>query len=267
MSRRLTILAGAGALVPEVIEGARAAGDQIQVLPLVERPDLGLEGRFTMKTLPKLLWKIAAFRSTHVTMVGGLRASHADRVALQRFSGMRRNGLSGDATVLRAAEKILAMTGAKVVGAESIVPGILAAEGQIAGPALPPRLRTDAELALRTARAIGALDIGQAAIVGGGRVVAVEDIAGTDALIARVAGYREEGLDGDLVLAKALKPQQARVVDRPAIGPDTIRNAARAQISAIIVEAEGAIVIDRAAFEAAADEAGISVFGLRADEL
>ncbi|HVW91013.1 MAG TPA: UDP-2,3-diacylglucosamine diphosphatase LpxI [Devosia sp.] len=267
MSRRLTILAGAGALVPEVIEGARAAGDQVQVLPLVERPDLGLEGRFTMKTLPRLLWKIAAFRSTHVTMVGGLRASHADRVALQRFSGMGRSGgLSGDVTVLRAAEKILAMTGAKVVGAESIVPSILAAEGQIAGPALPPRLRADAELALRTARAIGALDIGQAAIVGGGRVVAVEDIAGTDALIARVAGYRDEGLDSDLVLAKALKPHQARVVDRPAIGPDTIRNAARARIAAIIVEAEGAIIIDRAGFEAAANEAGISVFGLRADE-
>jgi DUF1009 family protein len=186
---------------------------------------------------------------------------------LQRFSGARRGGLSGDASVLKAAEKILAMTGAKVVGAESIVPSILAGEGQIAGPTLPARLRDDAVLALRTARAIGALDIGQAAVVGGGRVVAVEDIAGTDALIARVAGYRTEGLDGDLVLAKALKPQQAKVVDRPAIGPETIRNAATAGINVIVVEAEGAIIIDRAGFEAAAKQAGIVVFGLKADEL
>lgn len=73
MSRRLTILAGAGALVPEVISGARAAGDEVQVLPLVDRSDLGLGETFRATDLPRLIWRISSFRSTHVTMVGGLR--------------------------------------------------------------------------------------------------------------------------------------------------------------------------------------------------
>jgi DUF1009 family protein len=124
-----------------------------------------------------------------------------------------------------------------------------------------------ARFALETARAIGALDIGQAAVVSAGRVIAVEDIAGTDALLRRVAGYRNEGLGPEvrLVLAKALKPQQSRLADRPAIGPDTIANAAAAGISAIAVEAGGAIVIGRAAVEAAAIAAGISVIGIAND--
>jgi DUF1009 family protein len=266
MSRRLTILAGAGALVPEVIAGARAAGDEVQVLPLVERPDLGTAERFGTADLPKLIWRITSFRSTHVTMVGGLRASGAERAAFRRFAGAA-GGATGDATLLKLAEKLLAVTGAKVVGAEAIVPGLLAEAGPIAGPPLPPSLRPVAELALRTARAIGALDLGQAAVAGPGRVIAVEDIAGTDELLSRVAGYRAEGLDADLglVLAKALKPQQGRAVDRPAIGPDTVRNAAAAGIGAIALEAGGAIVIDRPAVATAAAAAAISIIGLTLD--
>lgn len=267
MSRRLTILAGAGALVREVIDGATAAGDAIQVLPLVDRRDLGFDERFGTADLPRLIWRITAFRSTHVTMVGGLRATDAEREALRRFGGASGGAPSGDATLLRLAEKLLAMTGARVVGAEAIVPGLLAEAGLIAGPPLPPALQPVAELALRTARAIGALDIGQAAVAAPGRVIAVEDVAGTDALLARVAGYRAEGLDAGLplVLAKALKPQQSRVVDRPAIGPETVRNAAAAGILAIAVEAGGAIVIDRPGLASAAAAAAITVVGLGVD--
>ncbi|HVX83097.1 MAG TPA: UDP-2,3-diacylglucosamine diphosphatase LpxI [Devosiaceae bacterium] len=262
MSRRLTVLAGAGALVEEVIQGARRAGDEVQILPLVERPDLGLAEVFRAADIPRLIWRIKSFGSTHVTMVGGLRASAADRAALQRFA--RTRGPSGDAALLRIAEKVLAMTGAKLVGAETIVPDILAPEGHIAGPQLPGALQAAARLALATAREIGRLDIGQAAIAAPGRVIAVEDVAGTDALLERVARYRAEGLDpgGGLVLAKALKPQQSRLTDRPAIGPETVRRAASAGVAAIVVEAGGAILIDRAGIEQAAVAAGISVVGM-----
>jgi DUF1009 family protein len=266
MSRRLTVLAGGGALVAEVIGGARAAGDEVQILPLVDRRDLGVEEVFRAADLPKLIWRITTFRSTHVTMVGGLRASATEREAFQRFAGAG-GGQSGDAAVLKIAEKVLAMTGAKVVGAETIVPAILAAAGHIAGPDLPAVLRAPAIAALRAARIIGGLDIGQAVVAAPGRIIAAEDIAGTDALMARIAGYRADGLDADLplILAKALKPQQGRVVDRPAIGPDTLRNAAAAGIGTIVVEAGGAVVIDRAAVERLAAELGISVVGLSLD--
>ena len=68
-----------------------------------------------------------------------------------------------------------------------------------------------------------------------------------------------------LVLAKALKPQQSRLVDRPAIGPDTVAHAAAAGIMAIAVEAGGAIVVDRAGLEAKASELGVSIIGVKLD--
>ena len=56
--------------------------------------------------------------------------------------------------------------------------------------------RVDARTSPRrreAARAIGRLDIGQAAVAVGGRVVAVEDAGGTDALLERVAALRASG--------------------------------------------------------------------------
>ena len=266
MSRRLTLLAGAGSLVPEVLAAAREAGDEIQVLPLVDRSDLGFTEIFAAADLPKVIWRITAFRTTHITMIGGLRASTGDREEFKRFAGSK-GGLSGDATLLKLAEKILAVTGAKVVGAEMIAPSILAGEGRIAGPPASRKLLATARFALQQARAIGALDIGQAVVAASGRVIAVEDFAGTDALIERLGYYRAHGFDGDaeLVLAKALKPQQSRLVDRPAIGPDTIGNAAAAGIFAIAVEAGGAIIVDRPGLEARAEASGVSVLGVRLD--
>jgi len=261
MSRRLTILAGAGALVPEIISGAKAAGDEVQVLPLVDRGDLGLSERFWVGDLPKLLWRIKSFRSTHVTMVGGLKATAEDRAAFKRFAGSK--GKSGDATLLKLAERMLGMTGARVIGAESIVPEILVGAGLVAGPVVDPALGPAIAFALEAARALGRRDLGQAVVTTDRQVIAEEDIDGTDALLDRVAAGRAgRNAGGLLVLAKAVKPQQSRLSDRPAVGPETVRRAAAAGISIIAVEAGGAILVDRPAVIAAANEHGISIVGV-----
>lgn len=266
MSRRLTILAGAGALVPEVLGAAQAAGDDIQVLPLVDRSDLGFSEVFGAADLPRLIWRITSFRTTHITMIGGLRATTGDREDFKRFAGTK-SGLNGDSTLLIIAEKILAVTGAKVVGAETIAPAILAGEGLIAGRPIDRATLALARFALEKARAIGGLDIGQAVVAAPGRVLAVEDFTGTDALIERIALYRQQGFETSvgLVLAKALKPQQSRLVDRPAIGPDTVAHAAAAGIGTVAVEAGGAIIIDRAGVAARAEETGVAVVGVKLD--
>jgi DUF1009 family protein len=265
MIRRLTILAGSGALVPEIIGAAQAAGDAVQVLPLVDRADLGLTDRFGVADLPRLIWRIKIFRTTHVAMVGGLKTTGAEREAFKRFAGDRGKA-SGDGALLKMAERLLSMTGAKVIGAESIAPGILAGSGPIAGPVLSLNVEAAAHRALLIAREFGARDEGQAVVVAGGEAVAVEDAAGTDALLARVACMRaERDCAVPLILAKALKPRQSRLSDRPAIGPATIVNAAAAGIAVIAIEAGGAVIVDRAGVIAAANAAGISVIGMVLD--
>ena len=120
--------------------------------------------------------------------------------------------------------------------------------GHIAGPAVRRRRSSRSALCADAAREIGRLDLGQAVVATGRRLIAAEDIGGTDALLGRVRDLRAAGLTGDgsgpLVLAKAAKPGQPDFVDLPAIGPDTVANAAAAGIGIIAVEA-GRTILDR----------------------
>jgi UDP-2,3-diacylglucosamine hydrolase len=69
------------------------------------------------------------------------------------------------------------------------------------------------------------------------------------------------------VLLKRPKPQQERRIDLPTIGLATLEGAARAGLAGIAVEAGGALVMDRAAMIAAADEAGMFVIGYTAADI
>ena len=110
------------------------------------------------------------------------------------------------------------------------------------------------------ARALGALDIGQAVIVQQGHVLGVEAAEGTDRLIERCAGLRLDGEGG--VLVKIAKPGQERRIDLPTIGTATVAAAAAAGLRGIAVEAGGALVVDPDRLAAAADEAGLFVIAI-----
>jgi UDP-2,3-diacylglucosamine hydrolase len=272
---RLSIFAGSGALVPHAVEAALAAGYKVQVLALSPRPDIE-----SVKVIPAdignplgIIWSLKIFRTTHIVMAGGIHLPDKAREGLIKFANSNSDkppsasaAPVGDATLSALGSVLKKMTGADLIGVHELAPDLLAPQGNIAGPALSEEARPSARFALRTARAIGALDIGQAAVVSGLRVIAVEDIGGTDALIARVGALKSQGLAGDggvpLILAKAIKPQQPGFVDLPAIGPQTVENCAAAGISAIVVEAESSLLLQRPLIEAAAATHTISVIGL-----
>jgi DUF1009 family protein len=66
-----------------------------------------------------------------------------------------------------------------------------------------------------------------------------------------------------LILGKAKKPKQPSFVDLPAIGPNTLVNAAAAGVSVIALEARNTLLLDRAAIEQEAATRGITVVGLK----
>ena len=112
------------------------------------------------------------------------------------------------------------------------------------------------------------LDIGQAVIVIDGHVVGIEDIEGTDGLLARVARLRNEGRIRARatrgVLVKAPKSGQDLRFDLPTLGPRTVEGAAKAQLAGIAIVAGNTIVAEPQAMIAAADAAGMFVTGLPA---
>ena len=67
------------------------------------------------------------------------------------------------------------------------------------------------------------------------------------------------------MLYKAPKPGQDWRMDLPAIGPDTMRAAAAAGLAGVAVQAGGVLVLGRAETLAAADAAGLFLWGVDLD--
>ena len=166
--------------------------------------------------------------------------------------------LTGDNELLTSIVEFLEEEGLRVVGAEEVVRDLVAPEGLIGSHYPDKRAQSDIAFGARIARAIGELDIGQAVVVQNQKVLGVEAIEGTDALIARCAGLREE--KGG-VLVKVKKPQQERRVDLPTIGVATVQNVARSGLAGIAIEAGASLIINRREVARTADALGIFVVG------
>lgn len=173
--------------------------------------------------------------------------------------------LRGDDGLLRSVIGIAEANDISVVGPHEIVPDLLAPEGNLTRARPNARDRRDVDAASEAALAIGRLDIGQAAIAIGGRVVALEGVEGTDGLLERTAALRGHGrLAGKKrgVLVKRCKPQQEMRADLPAIGPDTINLARAAGLAGVAVDAGRSFILDFDRTIAQADALGIFVVGL-----
>jgi DUF1009 family protein len=174
----------------------------------------------------------------------------------------------GDDHLLSGIGRILEQDGFRMVGIRDVAPDILMPEGNIARAAPDALAVADIAKGREVLGALGPFDIGQAVVVIDGHVVAVEDIEGTDGLLARVARLREAGRirakSGRGVLVKAPKSGQDLRFDLPAVGAKTIEGVAGAGLGGIAVIAGNTLAADSQAMIEAADHAGLFIQGLRA---
>ena len=138
--------------------------------------------------------------------------------------------------------------GFRLLGAQEVAPEILMPEGALGRARPSERDRADIALGFDYLRATGPFDVGQAVVVAGRHVLAVEAAEGTDQMLQRVAEMRKNGRvrtpAGTGVLVKAPKPGQDRRFDLPAIGPRTVEGVARAGLAGIAVAAGSSIVAE-----------------------
>jgi len=174
----------------------------------------------------------------------------------------------GDDHLLSGIGRILEQDGFRMVGIRDVAPDLLMPEGCMTRLAPDQSAAADIVRGRDVLRALGPFDIGQAAVVIDGHVVGVEDIEGTDGLLARVARLRAEGRirakSGRGVLVKAPKSGQDLRFDLPTLGAQTIDGAAAAQLAGIAVVAGNTLVAEPQAMIEAADRAGLFVTGLSA---
>jgi len=174
----------------------------------------------------------------------------------------------GDDHLLSGIGRILERDGFRMVGIKDVAPDLLVPVGSLTRAIPDANAAADIARGRAVLSALGAFDVGQAVIVIDGHVVGVEDIEGTDGLLARVARLRGEGRirakAGCGVLVKGPKSAQDLRFDLPTIGPRTVEGAVKAELAGIAVVAGNTIVAEPQAMIEAADAVGLFVTGLPA---
>jgi UDP-2,3-diacylglucosamine hydrolase len=266
---KLGIVAGGGGLPRRVVDACLASGREIFVLALEGAAEPAtVEGvAHAWCRLGAAARGLALLRENNVTelvLAGGVRrpslaALRPDWRAAKLFARIGYRAL-GDDGLLSAIVAEFEREGFRVIGADQLLAAGLAPEGVLGSLRPDMQALADIEHGQRIARALGALDIGQAVVVQQGLVLGVEAIEGTDMLLRRCAELRREGPGG--VLVKVEKPGQEQRADRPTIGPRTVSLAAEAGLRGIAVEAGATILVDRDEAVGAADRAGLFVVGI-----
>jgi len=273
----LGLIAGGGELPRAVAFAARDAGRPVFVVPITGSASEDWVREFPHEFLSpgepgRIIKALQGAGAGEVLLAG--------RVDRPRFNELKLDAKGvlllpkaiaaakkGDDALLRFIVGICEDAGLKAVSVAEAAPSLVAAEGPLGKLSPDAEHRTDIETAFRIVHALGALDVGQGAVVCEGLALAVEAAEGTDAMLARIGSLRES-LRGTAdkkrgVLVKALKPTQDAKTDMPVVGVQTVKNAAAAFLSGIALEAGKALILDKTAVAAEADRLGLFVTGVR----
>ncbi|HKA47246.1 MAG TPA: UDP-2,3-diacylglucosamine diphosphatase LpxI [Methyloceanibacter sp.] len=270
----LGIIAGGGTLPATLAEAALAKGRAVHILGIRGEADQTIEHYphtwLKWGEVGKLFTTLTDQGCRDLVIIGAVTRPDLAKVrfdfgAVRNLPFLLSLGIGGDDHVLSSVVRFLEGKGYRVHGAGDVAPELLAAEGPLGVTTPSAEDRRDIETGFRVVAALGRLDVGQAAVVVKGRVLAVEAAEGTDAMLARCVelrkgkGGRNRGQAG--VLVKAPKPGQEERVDLPTIGSDTIKRAAEAGLAGIAVAAGRVLIADREAAIAAADSQGLYLVG------
>lgn len=270
----VAILAGGGSLPSALAESLRSRARPVRLLALRGFADRSLarssDAVVDLLDVPGILALLCEWRPAAVALAGGVQRPRPSAV-MGAFSAYRsRNQIatlvaSGDERLLGGVVRLLEDKGFRVAGIDELAPELLAREGVIGDVAPGAEMAGSISLGFAVLDALSPFDVGQAAVVCGQRVTAIEGAEGTDAMLDRTGALgrarRLRKLE-PAVLVKTAKAGQDLRIDLPTIGPRTIARAAAARLAGIAVGTGRTLVLDPAATVAEANERGLFIVGI-----
>jgi len=267
------ILAGGGRLPLMIAESASQRGVAVHIVGIEGEADPAI-ARFphtwvSWGQIGRMVMALAQEGGRQMVIAGA--ATRPDLKRIRPDAGFFRNLpfivrllAGGDDAVLKRVVRFFEGHGFEVLGVHEVSPDLVAGTGRMGVECLSAANRADAEIGFAVRRALGAVDAGQAVAVAGGKVLAIEGAEGTDAMLQRVARLPFRGGLGLSagVLTKGPKPGQELRVDMPAIGPQTIEQAAAAGLAGVAVASGAVLIVDRADAIRSADVHGCALEGL-----
>lgn len=273
MTAKLGILAGGGELPARLAQACREAGRDVLIIAFQGITDPATADAaetvwVEIAKVGKVLKALKRAGAQELCAIGPVGRPDLGSM-IPDFAGMKlvpkvMSALKqGDNAAVEVIVRFFEGEGFRILGAEEVLQDMLPEAGVLGRHSPSAEDEADIGHGLAVVRAIGQLDIGQAAVVRDGQVLAVEAAEGTDAMLARCAVMVGDQPGG--VLVKMIKPEQDRRIDLPTIGPNTVEGARAAALNGIAIEAGGTLVVDRQAVIAALDEAGMFLVGVDAD--
>ena len=271
MENRIGLIAGSGQFPLLFAEAARNNGLSVFAAAYRKeaRPELADQvAAIEWLHLGQIRRLIKFFRKHRVreaVIIGAIRKTRMftdvrpDTKALGLITHMKQTGDDG---LLRGFAALLEDEGIRIRPSTYLLPELLAPPGCWTRRKPSRTEKRDMAQGWRIAKAIGQLDIGQCVVTGGGSVLAVEAIDGTDATLVRGGSLGK----GHAVAVKVCKPNQDFRFDVPAVGSETIKCMVAADIAVLAVEARKAVVFDRGEMIRRADAAGKTIVGLEEDD-
>jgi hypothetical protein len=247
----LGLIAGGGAMPQKVIAACQAQG----VKPFV----VGFEGHTDPSVMDGVehMWSrlgaagqiIKTLKSHHVhdlVLIGSVRRPslselRPDLKTAGFFAKFAMRSI-GDSDLLSLLREFLEDEGFRLHGVHKFAQDLLVRPGLLSKSSPSKSDWVDIVRGFDVTQNLGGLDIGQAAIVQEGIVLGVEAAEGTDELIRRCLHLKRKGRGG--VLVKTCKPEQDVDLDLPTIGPETIRCAAEAGLSGLVVHAGKSLILE-----------------------
>ena len=277
----LGIIAGGGSLPLEIARSVTGRGGRVHIVMIDGEADEALRNfPHTVLNWAELGRAVRSLKRAGIkdmVMVGrmsrpSLRTAKPDFGFIRSLPKiMRALKAGGDDAVLRGVVNLFETRGLNVLSVADVAPELLVDEGPLGFH--PPQASDigDIEKGMGLIAALGRFDIGQAVVVTGGDVEAIEGAEGTDRMIARVEEMRQAS-GADLmslrrgVLVKRPKPGQDTRLDLPAIGPETVDGAIKAGLSGIAGLAGEVLAASRFEMVERADRAQIFIAGTRGYE-
>ncbi len=261
---KTALIAGRGAL-PAALAQAMAVPPLVASLKGFVPEGLAVDIEFRVERLAPFLRHLGDHGVERVVFAGAVQRPALDPALIDPetvtlLPRLMQAMAAGDDATLRAVLEIFAESGFTVAGVEDVAPGLLPGAGVLVGE-VTPRDEADATRAAVIVAALGAVDVGQGAVVAQGLCLAVEALPGTDAMLAAVArlkpGPRPDPSRGRGLFYKAAKPGQDRRIDLPTLGPATLRAAEAAGLGGVAFEAGSVVCLDLPEMKRLAGELGL----------
>lgn len=161
-----------------------------------------------------------------------------DKTAKKWLARLGKNIFAGDDRLLRSVSELFAAEGFDLIAGTEFIKQNFLNEG-IFSNKTPTELEWQwIKTGFKEATTLGLQDVGQGVVVFDNKIIARENINGTDFMI------NADHPVGS-ILVKVSKPQQDQRLDLPTIGPDTIENLHKHNFSGIAIESDRCIVLHK----------------------